>query len=79
MGYLKVKQILMEVYQDTVRVSYIDFNELYNKPDNISEEFDQDFYNEVLNKKNLFGKVRCHNLDMIVIVCKAENYPLMTL
>ncbi len=59
-GPRKVKQIPMQVYQDNVLVSDIDvvlnkwrsdFSELYNKPGNINEEFDQDFYNQVLNQK----------------------------
>ncbi len=53
----------MQVYQDNVPVSDIDvvlnkwrsdFSELYNKPDNINEEFEQDFYNIVLNQKYMW-------------------------
>ncbi len=60
MGPRKVRQIPMQLYQNNVHVSDIDvvlnkwrsdFSELYNKPDIINEEFDQDFYNEVLNQK----------------------------
>ncbi len=52
----------MHVYQDNVFVSNIDvvlnkwksdFSALYDKPDNINQEFDQDFYDEVINQTSL--------------------------
>ncbi len=69
-GSRKVNQIPIKVYKDNELVLdpgivadtwQKDFRHLYNWPINVNDDFDQDFYNDVLNQKILWENEMSQN------------------